>query len=95
MIEKPKVSTPSNRNLVIPAIILALGFMLAANSIASSIREAMFGINSGPEIEEIRYQLVFDEGYMYMYDTINGDVFKKPKDEDGEWTSVTSLPYTQ
>lgn len=95
MIENPKVSTPSNRNLVIPAIILALGFIFAANSLANSIREAVFNLDSDAVVEEVRYQLVFDEGYMYMYDTINGDVFKKPKDEDGEWTSVTSLPYTQ
>lgn len=95
MIEKPKVSTPNNRNLVIPAIILALGLIFAASSLANSIREAGFSIKSDPILEEVRYELVFDEGYMYMYDTINGDVFKKPKDEDGEWTSVTSLPYTQ
>lgn len=92
MIEKLKVSTPSNRNLVIPAIILALGFIFAANSLANAIRETLFDINSNPVVEGIRYQLVFDEGFMYMYDTMNGDVFKKPKDEEGEWTSVTSLP---
>jgi len=83
-------------SIVGAVIILSISIIFAASMLSNAIADAgynmssQFNSHSGDYYPVENFELVVSEGWLYLYETNTGQVWKKPDNPEGNWESVKS-----
>lgn len=81
-------------SIVGAVIILSISIIFAASMLSNAITDAGYSMSSqlnshsGNYYSVENFELVVSEGWLYLYETNTGQVWKKPDDPEAEWESV-------
>lgn len=84
----------NGKYLVIASLIFSIGLIIAANVIGTETNRA--GLNNTSSTDThleyplANYELIVNEGWLYLYDTTSGKIWKKPDNDnpDVSWEMV-------
>ncbi|MFO7317299.1 MAG: hypothetical protein C0P75_009595 [Bacilli bacterium] len=76
----------------ISIIVLSISILLAAWMVSNAIKNYMH-LNAGfPSVVEThnndKYELIVNDGWLYLYDKSDGQIYKKPDTSDSSWETV-------
>lgn len=81
-------------SLIGSIVILSISILVAASLISNAINNAgwdlssnLSTINMTDSVSE-NYELLVNEGWLYLYDTTTGQVWKKADDPNATWEEV-------
>ena len=83
-------------SIVGAVVILSISIIFAASMLSNAIADAgynmssQFNSHSGDYYPVGNFELVVSEGWLYLYETNTGQVWKKPDNPEGNWESVKS-----
>ena len=75
-------------------IVLSISIIFAASMLANAIADAGYSManqlnsHSGNYYPVGRFELVISEGWLYLYETNTGQVWKKPQHSQLQWERV-------
>jgi len=72
--------------------VLGLCILITGWILSSAIRDGRTHIPSSIDLVEYNdegyYELIVQDGWLYLYDTTNGQVYKKLDHEDSSWEEI-------
>jgi len=81
-------------SIVGAVIILSISLIFAASILSNAITDVGYHMSSQLNSQHSNYnsngnfELVVSEGWLYLYDTNTGQVWKKPDNPEGDWEIV-------
>lgn len=88
-----------SNNLVFASLIFTIGLIIAAYLLSSAINQVGYGIhhtgaNISSSISNLEnyqlqnYELIVNDGWLYLYNKVSGDVWKKEDNQDSYWEYI-------
>lgn len=72
-------------------IFLGICILIAGGFIGGGLSDVADSINQQDEETDDSYRLIVQEGTLYMYDTVTGQIWRKTDTPDSEWEEDESL----
>lgn len=79
------------KSLSASIIVLSVCILISAWLVSNAITNSKTNFPSSIDVNQSsngQYELLVIEGWLYLYDTTNGQVFKKPDDSNSSWETV-------
>ena len=73
--------------------IILVGFAISAGlgSISDSLDEFDMYLDENDDYDEESYELIVEDGVLYMWDSATGEVWKKEVDPKSKWEAIEPL----